>query len=350
VPLVKERISAIRERRPFVDHLVRMQEHYGSVKAGQQAGAVTYFALLSFFPILALAFFVVGWVAKVYPKAKSDLTSALDAVMPGLVGTDDNQVQISDIESAAATVGIIGLLVLLYSGLGWLAAMRDALVVVFEVPAKEQPNFVFGKLRDLLTLALIGVILLVSVAVAGLVGGFADDLLDWVGLGTELGWLVKLLTIVLGFGANMLLFFAMFVLLAEPHTPRRSLWSGALLGAIAFEVLKQLSTVLIKSTQGNPAFQAFGIALILLVWINYFSRVVLYSAAFAHTSRAARARQVPEPAAPVAGPPSPPLAARPAVGESAPAWVTPYAAGAVSTLGLMAVVRRLTHRTSRKDS
>jgi membrane protein len=344
VPSLKQRISAIRERRPFIDHLVRMQEHYSSVKAGQQAGAVTYFAFLSFFPILALAFFVVGWIAKVYPHAKKDLTGALNGVMPGLVGNDQGQIQIKDIESAAATLGIISVLVLLYSGLGWLAAMRDALVVVFEVPAKEQPNFVFGKLRDLLALVLIGVILLVSVAVAGFVGGFANDLLDWLDLGTDLGWLVTLLSIVLGFGANMLLFFAMFVLLAQPHTPRRSLWSGAFLGAIAFEALKQVSTVLFKSTQGNPAFQAFGIALIVLVWINYFSRVVLYAAAFAHTSRAARARRVPEPAAPVAGPPSPPLAARPVADEPAPAWVTPYAAGAVTTLGLMAVVRNLTRK------
>ena len=36
--------------------------------------------------------------------------------------------------------------------------MRDALSVVFELPAKEQPNFVFGKLRDLLTLTLVGVV------------------------------------------------------------------------------------------------------------------------------------------------------------------------------------------------
>ena len=36
-------------------------------------------------------------------------------------------------------------------------------------------------------------------------------------------------------------------------------------------------------------FQAFGIALILLVWINYFSRVVVLAAAWAHTSPEARA-------------------------------------------------------------
>ena len=31
----------------------------------------------------------------------------------------------------------------------------------------------------------------------------------------------------------------------------------------------------------SPAFQAFGIALILLVWIHYFARVLLYAAAWA---------------------------------------------------------------------
>ncbi|MEP9361850.1 YihY/virulence factor BrkB family protein [Nocardioides sp. CN2-186] len=347
MPSLKERVTGwvaeARQRRPLLDHLVRMQEHYGAVKAGQQAGAVTYFAFLSFFPILALAFFVVGWIAKVYPEANNNLTDALNSVMPGLVGTNDGQIQLDDIQSAAATLGIVGAVVLLYSGLGWLAAMRDALVVVFEVPAKDQPNFVFGKLRDLLTLMLIGVILLVSVAVAGFVAGFSKDVLDWIHLGEELSWLVVVVTIVLGLAANMLLFFAMFVLLAEPHTPRRSLWSGALLGALGFEVLKQLSTILFRSTQGNPAFQAFGIALIVLIWINYFSRVVLYAASWAHTSAAARAlRPEPQPA-PVEGPPSPPLQ-RPREVEHG--WATPYLAGAATMLGLTAVVRKI----SRNDS
>ncbi|MCW2791164.1 MAG: YihY/virulence factor BrkB family protein, partial [Nocardioides sp.] len=234
-------ITALRERRPFVDHLVRMQQHYGRVQGSQQAGAVTYFAFLSFFPILALAFFVVGYVARLYDGAQRDLQAAIEQVLPGLLGDQEGQIQLADIQNAAATVGLLGLAGVIYSGLGWLSGMRDALVVVFELPRKEQPNFIVGKLRDLVTLALIGVILLVSVAVSGFVSGFSSDVLDWLGLGADLGWLVRLVTVVLGLGANMALFFAMFRLLAEPHTPRRSLWSGALLGAVGFEVLKQLS-------------------------------------------------------------------------------------------------------------
>jgi membrane protein len=343
VERAKARVEDVRRRRPLLDHLVRMQEHYSAVKAGQQAGAVTYFAFLSFFPILALAFFAVGWISRVYADARDSLTDVLNAVMPGLVGTDQGQIRIDQIEQAAATLGVVGALVLLYSGLGWLSAMRDALVVVFEMPSFEESSFVFGKLRDLLTLIVIGVVLFLAVGVAGLVGGFSGDLLAWLDLDEGTAWLVTALSVVLGFLANMLLFFAMFRLLAHPHTPPGSLWGGAALGGVAFEVLKQASGLLFRVTQGNPAFQAFGIALIVLVWINYFSRVVLYAAAFAHTSPAARAAR-PEPgAALVQGPPSPPVWRRPPEPEG-PAWVAPYVAGAASTLGLMALVRRVTRR------
>lgn len=305
---LKERATALIEKvraaRPFVDHLVRMVQHYGAMKASQQAGAITYFGFLSFFPILALAFFVVGYVAKVYPGAEADLVRGIQQVLPGLVGNGPDEISLQRIQSAAGAVGLIGVAGVLYSGLGWLSSLRDALTIVFEEPVGEQPNFVFGKLRDLLTLALVGLTLVVSVGVSGLVTTFSTKLLDLVNLDETLAPLVTLLAILLGLAASAVLFFAIFLLLARPNVPRLSLWQGALFGAIGFEVLKQLSRVLLASTKGQPAFQAFGIALILVVWINYFSRVVLYAAAFAHTSRAARAMREDESGNEVATPAS----------------------------------------------
>ena len=56
-------------------------------------------------------------------------------------------------------------------------------------------------------------------------------------------------------------------------------------------MLKAASFLLLASTQGSPAFQVFGVALILLVWINYTSRGTLYAAAWAYTYRRRRARR-----------------------------------------------------------
>ena len=317
-----------------------MQQHYGETKAGQQAGAVTYFGFLSVFPILALAFFVIGYVSKVVPDTHGTLVDAIDSMLPGIIGNGDNQLQLKDIEDAAGTVGLIGVVGVLYSGLGWLSALRDALIAVFALPKREQPNFVMGKVRDLLTLVVIGIVMIVAVAVTGVIAGFSKDLLDWAGLSTELGWLVKILTIALGVPANVALFLVMFRLLAAPELPKRALFAGALLGGVLFEVLKQASQLLIKSTEGQPAFQAFGIALILVVWINYSSRVTLYAAAWAWTHPLAVAERVDETvAAPVQGPASPPYDGVSDLDDEGRSRKGIFAAGAVAGAAAAVVIK-----------
>ncbi|WP_372735214.1 YihY/virulence factor BrkB family protein [Nocardioides sp.] len=281
---VKAPIAVVRRRFPVLDHGIRMQQHYGEVKASQQAGAVTYFGFLSVFPVLALAFFAVGYVSKVFPDAQEALLGAIDEMFPNLIGSGEGKLDLSEIQDSAGTVGLFGLVGVLYAGLGWLSALRSALNTVFGLSNEERPNFLMGKARDLMALVVIGVVMVFTVGVTGVIAGFSEDLLQWLNLNAELGWVVQLLTVVLGLVANAVLFFVMFRLLASPNLPRRALISGALLGAVGFEVLKQLSAPLIGSTQGNPAFQVFGLALILVVWINYFSRVVLYAAAWAQTA------------------------------------------------------------------
>ena len=123
----------------------------------------------------------------------------------------------------------------------------------------------------------------------------------------------------------------MFRLLAAPDIPKRAMWSGALLGAVGFEILKQVSGLLIRATQNQPAFQVFGLALILLVWINYFSRVILYAASWAWTHPLAREQRVVEPAEPVQGPPLPSVDERCRRDEQprsrrAPSWPAPRSA------------------------
>src|SRR5688572_19142364 len=174
---ITHRVDRLRKRRPLVDHLVRMADHYSAVKGSLQAGAVTYFAFLSFFPILALAFAVIGYVAGVYGGAQSDLVRAISDVLPGMVSQQEaeGKIAISDLQAAAPGIFTIGLLVMLYSGLGWISAMRDALLVVFERPPDEQPSFAKGKLRDLIALILLGVVLLLSVAVSGVITSLAED-------------------------------------------------------------------------------------------------------------------------------------------------------------------------------
>jgi membrane protein len=292
---VTERLAAVRARFPWVDHVLRMLAHYGSVNGSGQAGAVTFFGFLSFFPILALGFFAIGQAARVYPDIRPQMTAEINGLLPGVIGTGAGQISLTAIERSAATVGLIGLATLLYSGLGWLSAMRQALEVMFVVPSRDRPSLVLGKLRDLATLVLVGLVLMVSVSLSGAVTGFSDTILGWVGIdsGAFLPTLgLNLLGRALAVGASTVLLVVMFrLLVAEARVPRSAMVRGALLGAVGFEALKLAANLLLTQTRGQPAFQAFGVALILLVWINYFSRLVMYAAAWAYTAPDALAQR-----------------------------------------------------------
>ena len=135
----------------------------------------------------------------------------------------------------------------LYAGLGWLSAMRTALIVVFEEPEREQPELhrrqAARPARPCSSSARADRSASPSPASSS---GFATPILDFLGLGAGArAPVVELIALVLGLAANTVLFFAFFRLLASPERAARSLWSGALLGAIGFEVLKQLSTCLL---------------------------------------------------------------------------------------------------------
>jgi membrane protein len=323
----KAAIRRVRGGSPLLDHAVRSLQHYTRVNGNGLAGAITYYALLSFFPLVALAFFIVGELVRFYPDAQDRLTSAIDQVLPHMIGNEKGQVPLQTLENAATAVGLIGLIGLLYAGLGWLAATRRALQTVFEVPLSERPSWV-------------GLILMTSVAVTGVVIAYSSNVLDLSALGPTLEWLQEVPGALLGMAANLLLFYALFRLLANPPTPRRSLWQGALLGAIAFEALKLASGYLLAATRGRPAFQVLGVTLILLVWINYFSRVVIYTAAWAHSSARARAALARRRSAEVTvlG-----AAPRPASYQRASTPLDPrlaFGAGAAAALAMVAFVRR----------
>ncbi len=286
VDRVKRVLAAMRRRSRLLDHVVNMVQHYGNVQGSVLAGAITYFGFLSFFPLLALAFAVVGYVSEAFPDAEDSLVTAIQQVFPGIVTVDgaNNTISMNQIQNSAQVVGIIGFVALLYSGLGWVSGLRQALQAAFQVPPSRKSNFFTGKGIDLAALGILGLVMIVSVGISGLVKGLAGDVISAVGLsgsriGTPLVWGVGIL---LGLLASTVLFFAMFRLLGASNLATTALWQGALLAATGFELLKLLVVNVLGAVGGSP-FAPLAIAITLVVWINYFSRLVIYGASWAIT-------------------------------------------------------------------
>ena len=282
VDRLKARFQVLRGRFPIVDHLARAMEHYSAAQAAMLSGAVTYFGLLSFFPILALTFAVLGFVVGNSESAQQPVLDVMQSVLPGLFDQLDTE-QLAQDARAASIIGVAGFL---YSGLGWLSSLRGALQTVFAVPKAQRGNFLIGKATDLLVLASLGAVLLVSVASSSLVTALTDELLEALGIKDIFGmtFLVRAVGILIGVLASTLLFYVIFRLLGRPNLPGRALREGALLAAVGFEVLKLLATFVIGSTLDNPIYGPFALVIALLVWISYFARLTMLGASWAATT------------------------------------------------------------------
>src|SRR5690606_20764325 len=237
---------------------------------------------LSLYTIIAVPFADVGYLIEYVPGTDEAVMNAIESVLPGMVGTDPGQINVEAIAARRAGVGLVGLAGLLYAGLGWMSAIRSALVAVFKIVG-EKSNFILGKIRDLVVMGIVGLILVASVAVGTAVAAFTRTITDWLGITDVPGMtlLLRLAVLVVGVLANMLMFATMYSFLVKHAAPGKAIWQGALIAGIGFEVLKQLASLVIGNVTGNALYGAFAIMIALLVWISYFARLTVLGACWA---------------------------------------------------------------------
>ena len=279
-----DRIRSLRGRHAVVDHAIRAVDRHSEVNGRQIAGAVTYFGFLSFFPLLALAFSAVGYISTWFPEAQTHITAAVEDAFPGIIGTGPGQIDIDRVVSAKAGAGLIGLIGLLYAGLGCIDSLRVGLRSVFGTlgVAISYPR---KKLVDLGVLLLVGLALLASVAVSVLATDATTYALTLVELDQSVlaNVMLKALAVLIGLAVDTVIFAILLTRLPAAHVPWRQLLSGALLAAVGFEVLKLLGTWLVARVTDNPLYATFGVLVGLLIWINFLAQLMVYAAAWTAT-------------------------------------------------------------------
>jgi len=283
---VRARISAARTRWSFLDHALRTQAHYIKVYGRQLAAAITYFGFLSFFPLVALAFALVGYISARFPDAQDTVTDALEEAFPGLIGPGPNQLNVQDLIDAKLGATLIGLVGLFYAGLGLIDALRDALRRVYGT-SDVRLKYVKKKAVDLVVLTGLGLALLASLVVTTLATEVTSQTLSLVDLDDSLVAVVllKVLSVLLALLADIVLIAIVLSRLSGTHQRWRDVGSAAVLGAIGFEVLKLAGTYIIGRITSNPLYATFGFVVGLLIWINLVSQLLMYTAAWGATAR-----------------------------------------------------------------
>lgn len=278
-------LERYRARYEWLDHLVRAGARYTERHGDHYAAAVTYFSVLALFPLILVAVAALGYALFLQPDLIDRLRQGIQDNAPA--GLDVLILPIVDeAERSRNTIGVIGLVGALYTGIGWMSNLREALSEQWGQPPTAPP-ILKKTLFDLLTLIGLGVAMIGSFAITGIASGFASTILEFVGLGQQ-GWaifLLGLLGVVLGLVANWLIFLWVIARLPREHATLRSAAKAAVLGAVGFEVLKQVMTVYLASVTASPSGQIIGPFIGLMVFAFFTSRFILFVTAWAATSK-----------------------------------------------------------------
>ncbi len=282
---------------PF-DHAVRAWQRFDDTRGDRMAAYMSYLGVLSLFPIIALAFaagaLLVANVPSVGNAFFDVLAAALRSFLPGLESgtTDvyDNLRQATRDRLGLQTGGVVtaigGVVVLLYTGSGWVTAQREALRTIFGTSPRYDRFFLIAKAHDIAVLLLLGVLLTVSVAASVLTQ--SGRVLRLFGVGSagtgQAHMIAGVAAVVVGIVTGIVLFLAQHVALGGvPDRPWQDYLPGAVVAGVGFEVLKQGATLLIDQLTTNAVSGTFGAIIAVLIWINLTSRVTLLGAAWTYT-------------------------------------------------------------------
>ena len=283
-------VDRYREKWPWFDHIMAMVERYNNNGGTQLAAGITYFSVLSMFPILMLAFAVAATVLAGRPEVIDQINTYVTNLFEGELASTINEI----IDAAIAQRGAlydVGGLTALWSGTGWMSNLRFGVSNMWNY-ADNTSNFVVTKLRDLLGLLLMLPLLFLAVGITAVGSSSITERiiralnLDGVpGIST----LVFALALLAGLVANFLVFLWMMRFLPRGEVPMRAAVKAALIGAVLFEVFKQVGSLFFGTAVTNPAGATFGpiIGVMLLFYIVW--QIVLYCAAWAATTKEALA-------------------------------------------------------------
>ena len=289
---MKEWLARFKEK-PWVAHLLRAIARFNNRLGTQFGAAITYFSVLALVPIVLLAFSIVGFVLTV---ARPDLLDNVVRRVGDAIGGIDPDTEskivglVSDTLGNWQGVGIVGLLAAIYSGAGWMGNLKNAVRAAWRPDfdlQEPQGNIVKKTLVNLGTLLCLILLIIVTFALASVSTALSDNVIDLLGL-TEVGWLQPVLRfgpIVISIGAGWLLFMFIYTVLPEDREPWPITRRGALLGAVGLAVLQYSTGLLFNLFSENKAVQIFGPVIVLMLFFNLFSQLILFGAAWIGTAR-----------------------------------------------------------------
>ena len=243
------------------------------------SAAISFYGVLSLAPLLLLLVALLGWWVD-----RRLLEARLIAQVATIVGEQGSAVIRQALDSArepaqGVLASAVGFVVLLSGATGVFGELQAAFERLWVsgsgVPAPQKWwHSASLRLRGVAYVLAFGFLLLVSPALSTLLSLASG----WAGSRFALEQAVRVLSEAIAFGVCAALFFGLMRLSAGPKPGSRSLWFGAMVGAVLFTAGRQLLAAYLSRAAVVSAYGAAGSLVVLLMWIYFSAAVLLFGA------------------------------------------------------------------------
>lgn len=255
--------------------------------------ALAYYGAFSLAPILVIAVSLSGLVF-----GREAVEGRVLGQLAGLLGADgasvlQRMIQASYLSGKSVQAALIGTLGILIGATAMVSELGAAFERIFSTERRYRNAliaFLLQRLRGLSVVIGLGFLLIVSLVASTAIVAASQYLTGWFA-----SW-VKLATAlqsVLSIAFLSALFALMFRLLAPLRLSRQTLFGGALVTALLFEIGKWGVGLYLGAGALGSTFGAAGSFAVLLVWVYYVSLIVLYGAEITFQLHCLEARLAP---------------------------------------------------------
>ncbi len=257
-------LDRLQQRHRVLGFPLAVVRKFGDDQAGNLAALLAWNAFVSIFPLLLVLVTVLGLVLRHNPHAQEQVLHSALADFPILGDQLQTNVHSLNRTGAGLAVGLIGTFL---GTRGVANAAQNAFNAVWEVPYKRRPGFPFNMLRSIALILGFGIGIIITTTLSGLGGGSGS-----------LGWVAQLGALALSFLLNIGLFWFAFRLATARVVASRDLRVGAVLTALAWQLLQTLGAFIVTHQLRNASqvYGLFAIVLGLTSWLYLQAEITLY--------------------------------------------------------------------------
>jgi uncharacterized BrkB/YihY/UPF0761 family membrane protein len=262
------RVDAFQQRHALPSFLFGVVKKFGDDSAGSLAALIAYYGFLSLFPLLLVLTTLLGIFfahdAALDHRILHSAVRQFPIVGPQLTGPNG----VGSLRSGSTIGLIVGLLGLVWGSFGVSQAAQRAMALVWNIPKVARPGFVARLGRNVAFLALLGLDLVLTTFLAGLVT-----------IGHGPLWL-QVPAGLLGVAANVALYVAGFRILTPKTVGTGLLLPGAAVAGVGWTILQYAGTALVGHAlrHASQLYGFFGSVLGLISFLYLSAELAVYAA------------------------------------------------------------------------